>query len=84
MSKGSIDYWNEGWSAGWAAGRQDPLESPISGTITRMEHGAWEFAVFESDGDEFASGTAPTLDGAMDMMREYLHAEYGKKEGDQR
>lgn len=80
MSKGSIDYWNDGWAAGY----QKALRSSVSATVTRMEHGAWEFEVFDSDGDEFGSGTAPTLDGAVDMMRDYLHAEYGKKEGDQR
>jgi hypothetical protein len=49
-------------------------------TITQMQGGAWEFEVFESNGEEFASGTAPTLDGAVDMMREYLYAEYGNEE----
>jgi hypothetical protein len=47
--------------------------------LRSMQHGGWDFEVVDANGDEFASGTAPTLDGAVDMMREYLHAEYGSK-----
>lgn len=50
---------------------------PISlvGSIFRTDNG-WEFEVYQEDGDEFASGTAPTINGILDMMNEYLHAEY--------
>ena len=50
-----------------------------SAVLRSMQHGGWDFEVVDDNGDEFASGTAPTLDGAVDMMREYLHAEYVSK-----
>lgn len=36
----------------------------------------WEFEVYQEDGGEFASGTAPTINQILDMMRDYLYAEY--------
>jgi hypothetical protein len=44
-------------------------------TISRTAFG-WEFEVFQEDGEEFAAGTAPTITGILDMVQEYLYAEY--------
>lgn len=50
-----------------------------TGVVRSIRHGGWDFEVVDDNGDEFASGTAPTFYGAMDMMCEYLHAEYDSK-----
>jgi hypothetical protein len=54
------------------------LDTPpisLAASIFRTDAG-WEFEVYQEDGDEFASGTAPTINGILDMIRDYLYAEY--------
>ena len=47
----------------------------LAASIFRTDAG-WEFEVYQEDGDEFAGGTASTINGILDMIREYLYAEY--------
>jgi hypothetical protein len=47
----------------------------LVGSIFRTD-GGWEFEVYQEDGGEFASGTAPTINQILDMMQDYLYAEY--------
>jgi hypothetical protein len=47
----------------------------LAASIFRTDAG-WEFEVYQEDGDEFAAGTSPTIEGILDMIRDYLYAEY--------
>jgi hypothetical protein len=53
-------------------------DGDYTGVVRSMQHGGWEFDVVDDNGDEYASGTAPTFYGAMDMMCDYLHVEYAR------
>lgn len=47
----------------------------LAASIFRTAEG-WECEVYQEDGDNFASGVSPTINGILDMIKDYLYAEY--------